>query len=1236
MESVNSVENVTSVLDEIAERLWSGHASVMVGAGFSKNAIQNGPNCKPFLSWMELANIFYHKLHGKIPSEKEHYLNPLKLADELQAAFGRPTLEKIIQNELPDLDYSPSDLHRELLELPWNDVFTTNYDTLLERAKVTQRYDVVINKNELVYSQRPRIVKLHGSFPSERPFIITEEDYRRYPRDYAAFVNTVQQSLIENTLCLIGFSGDDPNFLNWIGWIRDNLGSTNSPKMYLVGYLELSNSQIRLLEQRNISVVNLAGLVSGKKEKHKEALQTFLAHLKNKKIEENRLDWPYNKSERMPPSDSLDNEAIQTILTLTKSWQEDRKSYPGWIVCPEDNRRILWSYTSEWMHGKHLGVQLPFGVDIDFWFEISWRLKKCLSPLFDHLVPKIEDTVARYNPFPDLLTQKSEFNISIDSDKTWDEIGKKWLELQISLLRFYREEGLVEKWTLCFNALQSCKAEMSVVLFEEFQYEQCLFLLFQQDIVGYRKQLEAWIPDSAAPFYQAKKAGLLAELGNVTDAVEILEDALKQIRSQLNLVPITTDYSHLSEEAHVLQLLKFIKDSSFDGSNKDRDYIEEYNQRWDKLKKYKCDPWGALKVFEAKLDRPPKDIKEIEKIPKFDIGESSTTRHFGRTDTDALEGFAFLRYIEDIGVPFHVPGMSFGTSAGTGAISRIAHYSPGWAMAVLFRIGDEKSVDVLFSRKSLQLMSLDRVENLTNISLGLINNVKGDIEKAVGWRNQNIGTHYAKIIPEILSRLCTRNSLPSKYKTLEFLLGVYRSEHRAKYSNVQNLTKRLILAWPNKEFSQLVTILISDFPTVESEHPISQREFQDPLLLLDRDEVLTASPKVLIEEKVLDAIITAFDQAPIDRRRTIFERLARVFDFELLSKQQLDNFAQSLWKEVDDHGFPKGFPDIYRWVFLDLPHPNSVKVEQLYSNYLRQLKFPIVGKSKSFPISGGMCVSCSELIGGAKHLEKIGWAPSDAKELFDKILTWWIADKQFLENGKDHQSFMSRHDEMKSKFYKGIIVLCQAVFPYISEDFLNTHEVEVESFITEMRILNLPVSELESAYMLRRQNKAEQYLSSILDDVSSSDDLIASRGILALTRLVNPKSRRQAQAFDYSKALSPVVEVIKWRKVPALAAALANFKVICKYPLEEWRTQLDDVLFGLKFLIEESSLLNDKSQIHELDRLYIRRFAAGLAGELYRYFKSEGKPIPAVLQMWESVCRSDNEFAEIRNQWVAI
>lgn len=106
-------------------------------------------------------------------------------------------LDKIIQDSLPDDRVYPNTLYRDLLNLPWHDVFTTNYDRLLEKSwtadGMNRHYNLVTNKETLIYTPSPRIIKLHGSFPNIHPYIITEEDYRKYPQNYPEFVNTVRQ-----------------------------------------------------------------------------------------------------------------------------------------------------------------------------------------------------------------------------------------------------------------------------------------------------------------------------------------------------------------------------------------------------------------------------------------------------------------------------------------------------------------------------------------------------------------------------------------------------------------------------------------------------------------------------------------------------------------------------------------------------------------------------------------------------------------------------------------------------------------------------------------------------------------------------------------------------------------------------------------------------------------------------------------------------------------------------------
>jgi len=71
-------------------------------------------------------------------------------------------------------------------------------------------------------------------------------------------VNTVQQAMMESVVLLLGFSGDDPNFLHWSGWVRDNLRDA-APKIYLAGYLGMSRSHRQMLESvRNVIPIDLA------------------------------------------------------------------------------------------------------------------------------------------------------------------------------------------------------------------------------------------------------------------------------------------------------------------------------------------------------------------------------------------------------------------------------------------------------------------------------------------------------------------------------------------------------------------------------------------------------------------------------------------------------------------------------------------------------------------------------------------------------------------------------------------------------------------------------------------------------------------------------------------------------------------------------------------------------------------------------------------------------------------
>ena len=154
MTNLDNFEGLVHI-KKIRERLWLGRefgqAAVMVGTGFSRNAESSRSDKKPFPLWSELAGAMFEELYpvsGIISSEEEEKREKLKqhkianaptLAEEFAVTFERTVLDDLLLRLIPDEQYLPANLHTLLLNLPWSDVFTTNYDTLCNPMQTCHR-----------------------------------------------------------------------------------------------------------------------------------------------------------------------------------------------------------------------------------------------------------------------------------------------------------------------------------------------------------------------------------------------------------------------------------------------------------------------------------------------------------------------------------------------------------------------------------------------------------------------------------------------------------------------------------------------------------------------------------------------------------------------------------------------------------------------------------------------------------------------------------------------------------------------------------------------------------------------------------------------------------------------------------------------------------------------------------------------------------------------------------------
>lgn len=1295
-------DSIRPYLNEIAERLWAERAAIMVGAGFSKNAGHGFPD------WNQLGDLFYQKAHGIKPDSNKHkYLNVLRLAEEVQASIGRPALENLLRSNIPDLTIKPSGLHVQLLELPWVDVFTTNYDTLLERASakvVTRRYEPVVNKEDIPYAIKPRIVKLHGSFPSERPFIITEEDYRRYPHDNAPFVNTVQQALLENTFCLIGFSGDDPNFLRWIGWIRDNLGRDKTQKIYLIGVFDLSSARLQLLAQRGIIVVDLSCCHGIEKHDHNKALNKFLEYIRSKKPD--ALDWPYAPQTMHPPQDADRIEAVQKI---TKEWRQQRQAYPGWLILPHDNRDTLWVFTQSWVNYLPDTEKSPPGMDIQYAYELIWRLERCLLPIFSDITEFCERLLERYWPFH---TENSPTNCLFRAegekyqDLPWNDIRQAWLAIAFAMLRFYREEGHLEKWKEAESRLRTLTDHLSAEQREFLYYEGFLFDLFTLNLTNAKQRLENWRTNESQPYWMAKRATALAEIGLLNGLDDQIQVSLVETRKKSKNDTSSPAYVTVSNEAYQMLLLRYVRDASnwivnkpatheeeklikddlsnewkmrekgqkFDrktnitikpiesfGSfeedwndlrtnqgrrpewnqrlgvirnNQRKSELQQQNARWDEIKAFRCDPWNELKLFELILNKPPVQRKDVTEKREFDIGRVTRTHHFSSTDQEMLSACAFLRFCEEVGLPFRVGSYTLAIKTAVASLQRISRYSFFWATATLARLGDAKAVDNLFSRESVYRFTASEADQLIQTYLDALHKCRDDIRAGDAFRNDNYCVRLAQLLPEVISRLCCKCSIETKHLVLDYIIELYASPDKTNYRNVRNLTKRLIGSMSEVEQYNLVPDLLK-IPFPEDLKLIVKNEFPNPFLLLDINKEHECNTQALeIQTGFVGNLFEQSTSDDADRRRWAISSLVTLHELQLLDADQSKKLAEVIWYITDQYGLPDD-TDFYKFAFLSLPHPEGVDPSQLFKNYVKATPFPIqkIKKERGVSITGGDIPLVHEII-GANSKEGDIWTAEDVIEILQRLLEWWDADKDRL-NEKDNvpSGFSSIPEEFRLRFYHIVELLAEVVGPKLDAGSQDDIKSSLGRLLKELREHGLAVLEAEAACLhIYPEQKADVY-HRINEALISNQDNIEKDGLRAIAKIILGGIDIETSSVEPSPA-SMLSQYITWGPTHSITPALWIVVRILKNTPINFSTSLEVATQRrLDRLLTETTYGNGNPDLTFDEKLEIRRIAAILAAKLWAHYKSCSSCVPCVVEKWREVCLSPDEFSEIRNVW---
>ncbi len=208
---------------------------LFVGAGFSLNsrAKLSAPGSKMML-WSELTQ----KLRDDLGEDADGG-GDLWIAEKYRCLFGDHELHSRILEAVPDSRVEPGEAHRALQHISWHAILTLNWDTLIERALsdgATRTVVSVVDPEQAVRitgSTRLPVLHLHGHIEHPSSIVLSLEDFRKYPARSSVFLTIARQLLLQHPVMFLGFGANDPNFVEWSGWIRDTVGDHSPPWLRL-------------------------------------------------------------------------------------------------------------------------------------------------------------------------------------------------------------------------------------------------------------------------------------------------------------------------------------------------------------------------------------------------------------------------------------------------------------------------------------------------------------------------------------------------------------------------------------------------------------------------------------------------------------------------------------------------------------------------------------------------------------------------------------------------------------------------------------------------------------------------------------------------------------------------------------------------------------------------------------------------------------------------------------------
>lgn len=247
---------------ELRERIRADASSMLIflGAGLSYGVGRQlgraafdlpaaSTDDRRFPSWSQMIDRMRHELlseaDGDLVSAIERFFSEqdqLDCAQLFRQRVGESRYREFLREQFetrPEDAEALTPSHQALVELPIAEIFTTNYDRLIELGFERSGVELTVSATPDEFlreaPQRPQrhLIKLHGDIEAPDTIVLTRDDYARSRLARAEMFRHFEQQARFSSFLFVGFSLRDPTFNLLRDEARMVMGD-NLPTSYLV------------------------------------------------------------------------------------------------------------------------------------------------------------------------------------------------------------------------------------------------------------------------------------------------------------------------------------------------------------------------------------------------------------------------------------------------------------------------------------------------------------------------------------------------------------------------------------------------------------------------------------------------------------------------------------------------------------------------------------------------------------------------------------------------------------------------------------------------------------------------------------------------------------------------------------------------------------------------------------------------------------------------------------------